>query len=118
MGRKLPVSCNVPRCPNYRREKSYYCDQHTKRKYAVDDLIQAETKPKTTFYTSSTWRKRRAEHLKVEPLCRECKRENRITAAEMVDHIIPIKQGGETLAEANLQSLCNTCHARKRQSER
>lgn len=35
----------------------------------------------------------------------------------MVDHITPINNGGEPLDSDNLQSLCNTCHARKRSQE-
>ena len=33
--------------------------------------------------------------------------------ATMVDHIVPIADGGEKLDEDNLQSLCQDCHARK-----
>jgi 5-methylcytosine-specific restriction endonuclease McrA len=35
----------------------------------------------------------------------------------VVDHIIAIKDGGDALNEANLQSLCNRCHQRKRGQE-
>ena len=44
-----------------------------------------------------------------EPLCRMC----RWAPSEMVDHIVPLKQGGERLALDNLQPLCNKCHAIK-----
>jgi 5-methylcytosine-specific restriction protein A len=44
-----------------------------------------------------------------EPICRICKK----ALAEMVDHIIPLKQGGDRLALSNLQPLCNKCHNRK-----
>lgn len=44
-----------------------------------------------------------------EPICRHCTN----AAATMVDHIVPLKQGGERLALSNLQPLCHSCHAIK-----
>ena len=41
-----------------------------------------------------------------EPICRMCKK----NVAEMVDHINPLKKGGDRLALDNLQPLCNRCH--------
>ena len=35
----------------------------------------------------------------------------------MVDHIIPIKQGGAKYDQSNLQSLCWACHSRKSAEE-
>ena len=49
-----------------------------------------------------------------EPVCRMCKQK----LATLVDHIIPLKQGGERLAIDNLQPLCLPCHNTKtRQDE-
>ncbi len=47
-----------------------------------------------------------------EPLCRMCGR-----LADLVDHIVPIMDGGAVLDEENLQSLCTACHARKTQAD-
>jgi 5-methylcytosine-specific restriction protein A len=54
------------------------------------------------------WEKVRRMHLANEPLCRMCGR-----LADLVDHIQPIRDGGERLDDANLQSLCRSCHDRK-----
>lgn len=35
----------------------------------------------------------------------------------MVDHIVPLHEGGDSLDWSNLQPLCNRCHARKRGRE-
>jgi 5-methylcytosine-specific restriction endonuclease McrA len=35
----------------------------------------------------------------------------------VVDHILAMKDGGEALNDNNLQSLCNSCHQRKRGQE-
>ena len=69
------------------------------------------------FYDSVLWRKVRAQVLREEPYCRECARHNIITLAAMVDHIERLATGGNRLDRANLQSLCNSCHAIKRGHE-
>ena len=72
------------------------------------------------------WVKLRRLHLQGEPLCRRCAAQGRVTAADLVDHIVPIAEGGAVLDEDNLQSLCRRCHdaktaedlARRRQAAR
>ncbi|MBX9580491.1 MAG: HNH endonuclease [Gemmataceae bacterium] len=69
------------------------------------------------FYDSAVWQKVRAQVLMKEPYCRECRRNRRVTLADMVDHITPIRLGGSRLAASNLAPLCDRCHAVKRQRE-
>lgn len=78
----------------------------------------AEGKQRQALYTSSRWRKARARFLAEHPLCRYCEREGRVTAANVVDHIIPHK-GDERLIwdRANWQPLCGPCHNGRKQSE-
>lgn len=75
----------------------------------------------SAFYNSWPWRKKRKQHLLKEPLCRMCKSNDIITAANMVDHIVPIAQGGAPLEDSNLQSLCDyrglSCHEKKSATE-
>ncbi len=52
-----------------------------------------------------------------EPLCRICMQSDQVTAAQMVDHIKPVRLGGEFWDERNYQSLCNSCHAVKSAKE-
>jgi predicted kinase len=48
-----------------------------------------------------------------------CKQSGRITAATLVDHILPLKQRPDlALAWDNLQPLCRTCHDKKTRGER
>lgn len=44
-------------------------------------------------------------------MCSECRRIGRVTAAEVVDHIVP-HRGNQSLfwAEENWQALCKRCH--------
>ena len=52
--------------------------------------------------------------LQAHPLCAECLRNGRYTAATVVDHIIP-HRGDMSLFwdERNWQSLCERCHDEK-----
>ncbi len=54
-----------------------------------------------------TWTKIRLAVLREEPLCRECSQQ-----ATCVDHIIPLKKGGDN-SRWNLQPLCASCHNSK-----
>ena len=54
----------------------------------------------------------RTRILSHEPLCRHCQAKGRVTAAEEIDHIIPLSKGG-TYDDDNLQPLCKPCHATK-----
>lgn len=58
------------------------------------------------------WQKRRLAYLREHPLCVECAREDIVTAATDVDHIIPKRDGGTDDPE-NLQALCHVCHSKK-----
>lgn len=65
------------------------------------------------FYHTPAWRAVRKRFILANPLCIECKRKGKITSGSVVDHIIPIKQGGDKLNYSNLQTLCAKCHASK-----
>lgn len=57
------------------------------------------------------WKLARAGYLRKHPLCIFCERQGRITAATVVDHIVPHK-GDMTLFwdSGNWQPLCKHCH--------
>lgn len=67
----------------------------------------------TAFYQSQPWRRVRKRYLASHPLCAECVKQGRITAARVVDHIVPINQGGARFDSKNLQGLCDSCHNKK-----
>jgi len=70
------------------------------------------------FYNSMHWRKLRASFLQSNPLCVECSKNRAVVEATVADHIKPIAQGGSSLDESNLQSLCNYHHNKKSGKER
>jgi 5-methylcytosine-specific restriction protein A len=60
------------------------------------------------------WQRARLVQLQREPLCRECSKQGKLTAASVVDHIVP-HRGDQVLfwEWENWQSLCAACHNRK-----
>lgn len=50
-------------------------------------------------------------------LCVACRKLGLVTAAQEVDHIVPLERGGGN-GDANLQSLCIPCHQAKSEAER
>lgn len=67
----------------------------------------------SNFYNSRQWRRLRQYVMQMNPLCKYCKEKGIIKAGECIDHIIPIRFGGDKLSISNLQTLCNSCHAVK-----
>ena len=66
------------------------------------------------FYSTANWQAIAKRQLARQPLCQGCPG---VVPATLVDHIIPIKQGGALRDPANLQSLCRSCHAAKTKAE-
>jgi 5-methylcytosine-specific restriction protein A len=65
------------------------------------------------FYNTAQWQKLRAWFRGQHPLCQECEKQGAITPSRIVDHIVPIEEGGSALDTENLQALCVACHNRK-----
>ena len=93
--------------PSVRQEKL-----NGNRAYNAVDRIGQE------FYSSLAWRRLRTWFVRENPLCVQCINEGIATTAQVVDHITPIRQGGELLDADNLQSLCHRHHNRKSATER
>jgi len=69
-------------------------------------------------YNTKRWRSVREQVLQSSPLCKNCEAIGLLTVAQMVDHIEPVRLGGEFWETDNLQPLCNSCHASKSAKER
>ena len=71
------------------------------------------------LYTTTRWRRGRPSFLRANPLCSMCRRDGRVSAARVVDHVIPHK--GDPILffdQANWQALCFSCHnSRKKRIE-
>jgi len=85
---------------------------------ARSGYADTKTDGERRFYGSPEWKRLRAAHRRNEPLCRECAKAGIDRLGDMVDHIIPIRRGGDPLDDRNLQTLCHPHHDAKRRRER
>ncbi|MBI9015479.1 MAG: HNH endonuclease [Clostridiales bacterium] len=95
------------RCPSCAPIRKAEKAEHN-RKYDT----QVRDKTSVNFYHSSAWRKLR-QHVLIRDnyLCQECLKESHITSAEIVHHIIEIKDDPSLSLKAdNCISLCKACH--------
>ena len=88
-----------------------YFDQH--KEAAKKKSAGKRKEDPDPFYKSWAWRNFRKMILNRDPICKICGR----SASREVDHIKPIKQGGDQLDSDNAQGLCKPCHSRKTASE-
>ena len=102
--------CSYPGCPNLTTGR--YCSLHQKIQNAMYDRLM-RSRPASEFYHSREWKRKRSQFLLEHPFCEECRKNGRLTKATLVDHIVPIRQGGSLLDDGNLQALCSSCHSRK-----
>lgn len=67
-----------------------------------------------------TWEKERAAYLAVNPLCKRCMDHGKVTAASLVDHVVPVEDASDPLfwEVENWQPLCRDCHAVKTGEDR
>ena len=64
------------------------------------------------------WKKARAAYLRANPLCVFCERRGRVTAATVVDHIIPHRGDARLFWDrSKWQSLCKPHHDSAKQAE-
>jgi 5-methylcytosine-specific restriction protein A len=102
--------CSYPGCTTLTDDSR--CELHKKREQQEYDHSRKGDSFRK-LYGSPRWKRVRASHLASEPLCRPCKRRGRIEATRIVDHITPIRRGGDPFDDSNLQSLCWSCHSEK-----
>ena len=70
------------------------------------------------FYKSAQWKKVRLSYLNQFPLCQVADYCDDIIEGKIVDHIIPIEQGGAKYDSRNLQTLSKRIHDTKSGLER
>lgn len=68
-------------------------------------------------YNRKRWKLIRESILNENPCCVYCLNEGRHVAAQEIDHIVPLSQGGEPYDRSNLQPLCRPHHEQKTQDD-
>ena len=107
MPTKLRTRCRHVGCPALTDHKTGYCDAHR----AAADLRRGSSRDRGYTYR---WEQARIQFLREHPLCAECERNGKVTAATVVDHIKDHKGNHDLFWNVNnWQPLCKHCHDRK-----
>lgn len=61
-----------------------------------------------SFYQSKAWKNTRDAFIRANPKCIGCG-----GVANVADHRVRIKDGGDPIAWSNLQAMCSKCHNSK-----
>jgi 5-methylcytosine-specific restriction endonuclease McrA len=107
----MPILYKRCKCGAKILRQERYCEACSKNVvYKQNKQYDTHTRSEelSAFYKSAQWKKVRAQVLAREPFCRACKR-----VAQVVDHIVEIKDGGAKVSYDNLQPLCHNCHNKK-----
>ena len=91
-------------------ESKYQQQKKMDYKYYNDNLRDKKTQ---VFYNSIEWKQiKKTVHIRDKGLCTMCLSENKISYAEVVHHIEPLKENyDKRLSPDNLICLCNKHHA-------
>lgn len=101
--------------------KKYWETTESKALYWTEKATQPKqwsSDADAAFYHTGAWRGLRKVYIKNHPNCAKCMQINVLRKADVVDHINPIRLGGEPLAWDNLEALCHSCHNSKTAKER
>jgi 5-methylcytosine-specific restriction protein A len=103
--------CGFPGCPMLVDSGHRRCEKHR-----IQERSEIDRKRGSAAHRGydARWRATRKRYLTIHSLCAECQRVGRLTAATVVDHIVPHK-GDPNLFwnDSNWQALCRQCHNRK-----
>ena len=116
MAKRAPTPCRYPGCAAVLATPGY-CDRHRVAVHRDYGRARRGFDTELGFYKSAQWRAVRAVFLREHPVCCVCAARGRVVAAVVVDHVVPVKDGGARFDAANLQALCVTCHNRKTAQE-
>lgn len=98
--------CSHPGCPLLTSER--FCEEHAKQEARRYERYDRD--PSTRKSYGRTWKRIRDRYIHEHPLCEQCEKAGRMTPAQEVHHIKPLRDGG-THDASNLMSLCTSCHS-------
>ncbi len=106
-----PRPCNHAGCAVLVDPPSSRCDRHQARERKEQENRRGSANSRGY---GSRWRAARKRFLELNPLCAECNRLGRVTAATVVDHVVPHK-GDPALFwnQANWAPMCKRHHDEK-----
>lgn len=115
--------CVAPACREIVRDGSSRCEIHKKQQKKVstarrNEQRKEQSKENTFIYNTAAWSRLSKKKRTVDPFCEQCLEDGRYKQADVVDHIMELKDGGKPYEWSNLRSLCHGCHARKTADEK
>ena len=107
--------CGKMGCKAFALHLQSYCQQHQDEYIANRNKDRTDDRPPANERGYDyLWQKVRNRFIKNNPICVVCLKDQRITDADEIDHIVPIKVAPDRrLDTANLQALCRYHHALK-----
>ncbi|MBO3702953.1 MAG: HNH endonuclease [Candidatus Accumulibacter sp.] len=90
-----------------------YCDAHRAGQHRDYGRARRRFDTELGCYQSAKWRAVRAALLRAHPVCQLCAARGLLVPAKVVDHVLPIKDGGARYDESNLERICTSCHNAK-----
>ena len=115
MPNAAPKPCNHPGCGVLVKDGGARCPKHPGGMVARFGAAGRASRHERGY--GSDWDKQRLRILERDcGMCQACAKEQRVTLARDVDHIVPKAEGGSDL-DHNLQCLCPECHAAKTKLE-
>lgn len=110
MPNAAPKPCSHPGCRALTTTGGR-CDQHQR------SSSWSKRPTATKRITGRRLQRARAELFARQPLCEACEARGVVRLATQRDHRVPLAEGG-TEDDANVQALCDDCHAEKSEGER
>ncbi len=113
MPSRAPKACTYAGCGA--KTNGGYCEAHRLQTQKHRDQ-RRESAARRGY--GGRWQKARIGFLAKHPLCAHCEKNNRTTAGNVVDHIVP-HRGDQKLfwSRDNWQTLCTSCHNTKTATE-
>jgi len=113
MPMRPPTACSHPGCPALVTAR--FCEQHQRAARQRDDARRGSAASRGYGHK---WRQARQGYLARHPLCVRCRDAGRVTAATVVDHVVPHRgDRGLFWNRNNWQPLCKPCHDSKTAAE-
>ena len=112
MAKRAPTPCRYPGCAAVLATPGY-CDRHRVAVHRDYGRARRGFDTEVGFYQSARWRAVRAAFLREHPMCCLCAAFGRVVVAVVVDHVVPVKDGGARFDTGNLQALCISDHNAK-----
>ena len=117
---RMKITCKKPLCSEL-LDAPGYCKEHTtaakKGKNYFYKQDRAKTQIEINFYNSNRWREASKRHRKIEPFCRPCRNDSKLTLATLTHHKPELKylldNNLDPCNEEYLISCCDDCHLKE-----